>query len=448
MAGGTFVSGQEKTRPGFYTRYTGSGKVSVGLTNTGVIMLPLIDSKWGTKGDVINITSNLDDEQFFKLGYDLSHSAMLLVREALKEATTVLGYVLNTGSSASVTAGNLTLTLKQAGARGNDFYLIVKTNVISGFDVEVYVENTQIYKATGVATVADLPSSIWFTKTGTGALTATAKSQFAGGSSNAIVNSDITEFLSNCELYNFKTLAFPFDDSTLQAAFLSQIRYLRQEIGKNVIGVSANFDFDYPYIINVTNGVKLSNGTLLSAKQSVAWVAGARAAAGYLVDITHKQYVGAIDANPRLTNEQIIQGLKTGHFMFTTVVEGASTNPDENIKVRVEEDLNSFHTFTSDWGEDYTDNKFIATLDAIADLGSQLLVPNKYPNNVDGIKHAEQDMLNLLEDLEREGAIQGIDPETDVIADTVRSTGKSLYLTVGAQPVRTFKKYYVTIQTA
>lgn len=441
MAGGTFIPGQNKVRPGMYTRFVSGGLNEPKLNNLGVMILPL-QLKWGNAGDVIKVTNEGGLEALYQLGYDITHPTVLLVKEALKEAATVLVYNLTGGTKAKAVVGSLTFTATKAGERGNKLSLTIKTNPLGGKDILLYLEGSKIFEATGVTEISTVKSQ-WFTVSGSGSIDETAKTEFSTGTSTQMNNSDVINFLDNCELYNFKTMAFPFIESELHTALLSKLKYFRDEVGKNIVAVTSDFaTCDYPYIINVKNGVVLDGGTKLTASQATAWVAGARAAAGYTEDLTYKAYPGAVDANPRLKHSQIVDGLKTGQFIFSTQTDSNS----ERVKVVVEEDINTHHTFTEEWDESFTDNKVVAVLDAVIDLGSQILVPNVFPNHKDGIKLAQDRLISLLTTLQAQGALKNVDPDSDVVVDEEASKGKTMYATILTQPVRTFKKYFVTVK--
>lgn len=71
-------------------------------------------------------------------GYDPTDANILLVREALKRAKTLLIYRVNGGGAkASATVGGMTVTAKWGGTRGNDIKVAVITNVDDATKVDV-----------------------------------------------------------------------------------------------------------------------------------------------------------------------------------------------------------------------------------------------------------------------------------------------------------------------
>lgn len=82
--------------------------------------------------------------------------------------------------------------------------------------------------------------------------------------------------------------------------------------------------------------LSLLDGSTLSALDAVAWVAGATAGASIIQSNTYSAYEGAVDANPRLKNSQVIEALKKGQFVFV----------HDGVKVKVEQDINSLVSYS------------------------------------------------------------------------------------------------------
>src|SRR5690606_23146984 len=94
----------------------------------GIVSLPLT-LKWGAPKEIITIEAG--EDTFDKLGYPITAPELLLVREALKRARTLLLYRLNEGTKASATIANsdLKATAKYGGTRGNDITIVIEKNV-------------------------------------------------------------------------------------------------------------------------------------------------------------------------------------------------------------------------------------------------------------------------------------------------------------------------------
>src|SRR5690606_36902554 len=114
MAGGVWVA-QNKVRPGVYINIRSEAQPIGALGERGVatIALPL---SWGPSKQVVAIEAG--QNVFDVLGYDITAPQLLLVREALKRARTLLLYRLNDGDKATATIGTdnqMTVTAKYSG---------------------------------------------------------------------------------------------------------------------------------------------------------------------------------------------------------------------------------------------------------------------------------------------------------------------------------------------
>ena len=108
MAGGTWEK-QNKVRPGAYINVKSTGQVKVTESSKGVVTLPLVLDFGPDK--VIKIENEKDAAV---LGYELSDPKLLLVKEALKQAKTVLVYCVGGGTKSTAKEGGLTITAGNA----------------------------------------------------------------------------------------------------------------------------------------------------------------------------------------------------------------------------------------------------------------------------------------------------------------------------------------------
>ncbi|MEM5816499.1 MAG: phage tail sheath N-terminal beta-sandwich domain-containing protein, partial [Desulfitobacterium hafniense] len=142
MAAGTFTA-QNKVRPGVYINFKSEPQAAGTLGERGIVSMPLILS-WGEPGKIITIEAG--EDVFPKLGYSIMDAQLRLINEALKRAKTLLLYRLNAGTKAAVTVGNLTVTAKWGGARGNDIALVIQENIDdeTKFDVSTLVDGAEL----------------------------------------------------------------------------------------------------------------------------------------------------------------------------------------------------------------------------------------------------------------------------------------------------------------
>lgn len=439
MAGGTFDPLVGKVRPGTFINFRSTKQESKPLSERGIVLIPLLNADWGPHKEFITITQDAPDANFAKLGhsvYDINDN-MLLIREALKRARMVIVYRPTDGVKATATAAPLTVTAKYSGERGNDLRFVIATNPVSGKDFVLYLGTEKLFEVNGVTNVEDLPANDWVTFSGTGALATTAGTNLAGGSNGVQVNGDITDFLDDSEIVKWNSLAFPITDATLQAALKTKIKYFRESVGKYVKAVAPDFPADYEGIINVTNSVKLADGTELTKAQATAYVAALDAAAPNNKSNTYEKYDGAIDVVGKKNDEQSKASIKNGEFFFSIFED----------TVVVEYDINSLVTIIPPKGSDYKKNRVLRVFDTFAEALLNKFPPNKYDNSPDGWDLMEGDGKILLQEFADNRAIKNVDMDNDFLVDRVKSTGDQTFFRVGLEAVDSSDKLYFDIKT-
>lgn len=436
MAAGTWTT-QNKVRPGVYVNFKSEPQVTGALGDRGIVSLPLLLS-WGEPNQIISLEAG--EDTFVKLGYLIGDAKLLLVREALKRAKTLLLYRLNTGTKAAVITGNLTVTAKWGGLRGNDVSILIQENIDDGtkFDVTTLVDGAEVDLQT-VLNIAGLVANDWVVFSGTGALAETAGAPLVGGADGTITNQAYADYLAAVEIFDFNTVALPSTDEALKATFVAFCQRLRDTEGKKIQVVLENYPTaDYEGVISVKNGVILSNGITLTAAQATAWVAGATAGAQVNESLTYQAYDGAVDVAPRYTNAQIIAALQAGEFVFTA-------NDNQAI---VEQDINTLTTLSLEKGKQFAKNRVIRVLDGINNdfvrIFSDFYI-GQVSNNADGRNLLKTQCVKYMETLQGMDAVQNFDSQTDV---TVQAGNEldSVYIEAYTQPVDSIEKIYVKVQ--
>ncbi|MFS1025239.1 phage tail sheath family protein [Enterococcus casseliflavus] len=432
MAGGTWTT-QNKVRPGAYVNVRSNGNVGTSDSITGVVALPLA-LDFGPEGEVIEINVSSDLTRF---GYDLTHEKLLLLREALKQAATVLLYRVGSGGKAAAVEGSLSVTALYGGTRGNDISVISKENVnITGaFDVETYLEGRLIDSQTA-KTIGELSNNRLVSFTGEGELTAFSI-VLENGSNTAATANDYMTFFSKIQVYDFNTIALPVKDEVTKAAGASFINRMRNEEGKKCQLVVAGYAANSEAVINIKNGVVLSDGTLISPEQATAWVAGASAAAGVATSLTYKAYDGATDVTQRYLNSEIITSLQNGEFVFT----------EKRGSAVVEQDINSLRSFTTEKSRDFAKNRILRVLDDIANNSKKTFEDNfigKVNADQDGRELFKADRISYFNSLQGAGAITNFSAD-DVVVEAGNDKD-SIVLNVQVQPVDAMEKLYMTVQ--
>lgn len=254
---------------------------------------------------------------------------------------------------------------------------------------------------------------------------------------------DVNEALAALKTVQLNTLCYPYDDTTPatveanKAAIATWIAAMRDDEGVKCQAVLANYDADSEGIINVVQGIMLSDGTSLTAAQVTAWVAGATAGASITTSNTGMKYVGAVDVVNRMTKSEMESAVGDGEFIFKV---------DSAQNVTVVYDINSLTSVTAEKGKMFTKNRVIRTIDNIANDITSIFESNyvgKVNNNEDGralLKGALADYFTTLENME---AIQNF--ETNDVEVTAGNDSDAVLVTANIQPVDSVEKIYITV---
>ena len=203
---------------------------------------------------------------------------------------------------------------------------------------------------------------------------------------------------------------------------------LRDTEGRKIQAVLYNSaSSDYEGIISVKNSASM-----------VAWVAGATAGAAVNQSLTYTKYSGDIPINPIYTNSQIITALNAGEFVFTKNASG---------DVIVEQDINTFVSFTVDKSKTFRKNRPIRALDSIA-VDAKKIYENFYigkvDNNADGRNLLKNEIITYMNTLQGINAVKNFDAETDIVIAEGEDSDAVL-MGIFAQPVDAIEKVYVTV---
>ncbi|MEC2218839.1 phage tail sheath family protein [Bacillus subtilis] len=464
MNGGTFTVGKEKERAGIYFNFKTTAEDRVSVGERGTVALP-IASSWGEVKKFISISSIEDLNK--KVGLNIDDPSLLLLREAMKKASTVLLYRLTEGlrAQADISEG-VKATALYGGTKGNDIIIRITENVIdsSKVDVTTYLDQSEVDKQT-VSKAEELKANKLVEFTGKGDLTvsipltgtapedvsgdlpASSGIRLSGGTDKTPTNADYTAFLEAAETEYFDTIALPVEDNEqLKATFVAFIKRLRDNQGLKVQGVLSNYKGDHEGIINVTGGVLLEDGTEITPEKATAWVAGASAGATFNQSLTFVEYAGAVDVLTRLDNDQVIQRLTNGEFLFTY--------DSRDKSVSVEKDINSLTSLTAEKNKMFQKNKIVRVLDAINnDLTSQLkaLIKSRkasgsdVPATNDGLQFVKTLITQYLSVLQDNGGITNFDSENDITI-ALNSDRDGFLIDLAVQPVDAAEKFYFNVE--
>lgn len=440
VGGGTYTV-QNKILPGAYYKFRASGN-TVSMGTRGIAALP-VELSWGPENQIYSLAAGDFNQLALKeLGYDPTADELLLIREALKRAKALLIYRVNSGGTkAAATVGGLTVTARWGGTRGNDLKAAVLANAdnASNVDVVTYLDGAemdrQTVKKSGGA--ASLTANDYVTFNAPATMTAAAAVSLTGGANGTVNGSSYSAWLTALEVEDFNVLGYPGTDASTKALVAAFVQRLREDEGKYITGVLYQYTTaDSLGIISVKNGVKLSDGTVVSGDKAVAWVTGASAAADVNESLTNTPYDGAVDVDIKYTKSQFEAALKAGEFVFYA----------ENGKARVLSDINSRTSFGGGISEDWTSNRVIRVLDGWANdtariFGQQYL--GVETNSETGRSLFKADLVSLGKQYEAIDAISNFLPD-DVTVQ--QGNGKrDVAVFCALQPNDSMEKLYMAV---
>lgn len=249
--------------------------------------------------------------------------------------------------------------------------------------------------------------------------------------------------LSKLKTVQFNTLCYPYDGSEYTAnktAIVTWIEALRTYEGIKAQVVLANQAADKESIINVANGVVLSDGTTLTAAQATAWVAGVTAGAKVSQSNTGKIYDGAVDVAPRMTKSEMEAAITAGKFIF-------KVNSAQNVSAVY--DINSLVSTTVDKGQVFRKNRVIRTVDGINNDIAEIFESNfigKVSNNGDGRSILKSYLVNYFNELQSLSAVTNFSPED--ITVSAGNDSDAVVISCHIQPVDSVEKIYITVNLA
>ena len=224
------------------------------------------------------------------------------------------------------------------------------------------------------------------------------------------------------------------------SAFIAFIKRIAEENGQYAQLVVANATApDSRFVINVVSGVILDDGTTLTPAQTTWWVAGIQAGAKYNESLTYAAYPNAVAVSPVKTNSEIITALGEGAFVL---------NSDDGT-VRVETDINSLITYTSDIGKVFRKNRVMRLCNQIAnDIYAQFSANfiGIVNNNEIGRSRFKSVIVGYLLSIQANQGIQNFD--ADDVEVLPGEEIDAVVINLAITPVDSIEKIYLTIEVA
>jgi hypothetical protein len=428
MTGGYWET-QNKVRPGAYVNFETNDLVATGLDSTGPVVIPL-SLDWGETGKFIKVTSKTK----FKELFGKSLNDIVPIREAFKGTGQIIVYNLNgVGVKATATSGTFVGTAVHGGIDGNKIRVTVTVGLEGTSTVKTFYDTEQVDSQV-VADVAGLVSNAFVTFSGTLPVS-DATLTFASGTTVPSTNESYSNFAAGLDTQDFKVVAIGTDDATVKLLFTLKVKEWREQVGKNVSFVTNNYNAaDFEGVVSVLNGVVLEGNEVLTAKESLFFYAAAYANAG-TDSLTYTEYPGAIDAE-RKTHEEIVQALKDGHIVYTF----------NNDRVVVEQDINTYRSFTIEKNQDFRKNKLVRTMDIVSNNTQNVFSTffiGKVTNGDDGRDLFKQQLIKVvLDPLQKRGALEYVSEDISVVEGDEKD---AVLVSMGIKFNDAMEKLYMTV---
>lgn len=433
--GGTWLT-QNKVMPGTYINFTSLAKATAALSDRGIAAAPFT-LNWGPEGTVFEVTSGdfqKNSKAIFGYGYDAPE--MLALREIFCHATKVYCYRLGSGG---VKATNTYGTAKHPGTRGNDITIVIAANVDdeSAYDVSTLVGGS-VYETQTVAGASNLVDNdfVVFKKDAT--LKDEAGVPMTGGTNAANISGENHQaFLDKIESYAFNALCCPAADASVVTLYAKFAERVRDTIGSKFQVIAWQPAADYEGVIGVWNEATHGSIATVDKHALVYWVAGAQAGVAVNKSLTNTVYDGELIVDVEYTQAELEACIKAGKFMLHNV----------NGTVRVLEDINTLVTLNDEKGEIFQSNQTVRVCDQIAN-DVAVLFNTRYvgqvPNDASGRATLWNDIVKLVQELERIRAVEDFD--TDTVTVEVGDNKKAVLLTInGLNIVNAMSQLYMSV---
>lgn len=431
LGGGTFTA-QNKILPGSYINFVSLNKANAGLSDRGIVTMPLI-LDWGESDKVIEVTNSDFQKNALKLfGYDYSHDKMKGLRDLFLNARILYAFRLN---GDGVKASNTYATAKYAGTRGNDIKIIIQKNVDdeTKFDVKTVLDTIIVDEQT-VSKASELVDNDYVSYKTSATLAVTAGTAMTGGTNSEVNGTAYQKYLDKIESYTFNIMGVATAETTIKNLIVAFTKRMRDEVGAKFQAVLHDIAADYEGVINVINDVKADDN--FDKSSVIYFMAGIEANCAINKTCLNKIYTGEFEVNTDYTQSQLEDAIQAGKLVLHNV----------NNEVRILEDVNSLVTTSETKGDIFKNNQTIRVADQIAN-DIAVLFNTKYlgnvPNNESGrislwtdiVKHHTQlQDIGAIEDFTDENiTVEAGNTKTSVVINdviTVINAMSQLYMTV------------------
>ena len=236
----------------------------------------------------------------------------------------------------------------------------------------------------------------------------------------------------------WNTLACTAEVDDIKKSAADFIKVMRDDEGKYVQTVISNYNIpNFEGVISPMNSVAIE-GVPFTGTEIVSVVTGLTAGATIVDSNTGRVIAGADRIIPPMTNSEIIDAINQGYIVFS-----ANMNGD----IKIDQDINTYRTFTPEKNKNFRKNRIIRTLDEIGTTLEntwETMYLGRVNNDENGRSLFRGDCISYFNSLMAIGAIQEFNADTDVV---VRQ-GEDLDAVIAEywiMPVDSMEKLYGTV---
>lgn len=273
-------------------------------------------------------------------------------------------------------------------------------------------------------------------------ITPNAGAALSGGTNGTYTESDAyTEYLQLLTMAKYQVAACFSETAEIKRKMQTFIMSQRDDEGIYVQCVVVDYDgADSEGTINSISGCTI-NGEDYDKYDFVSIAAGMTAGARLNQSNTARQIIGATKIIGELDSTGIKKALQNGKFLLSASSSG---------KIKVEQDINSLHTFTADRDKNFSKNRVIRTLDEIGTTVKETwedTYMGKVDNNTMGRDLFKSDLVEYGNELARTSAIEEFDANDDISVKR-GNDADSVVVDWRIQPIDSMEKLYLTVIVA
>ena len=453
MPGGGIWTVQNKRRPGAYINFKSVPK-PVGILGDRGTVTAALPMSWGPEGKLIELygTDLLDGKSLAKVGCTAFDDSSLPFRMLLAGCYKALVYRANTGGDkasmqlVATADSEVSVFAKYSGSTGNRISVIIAEDkpAVGKSTIQVLVDGKSqesiIVSTDDAQGLIDITSDWIYFTVGEEAtdVPVTAGATLMGGTDGNIV-ADYSEYFNLITAKsNWQCVVIQSTDAALPPLTTAKIKSLRNELGRKVQAVVYNDNSadDEGIIATKGQGFKTATETV-TPELFLLWVASITAGSAVNQSNTARVIESATEIIGYIPENEIADLLNQGWFLLSYRQDGA---------VCVEQDINTFRTFTVDKNYAFSKNRAIRCLDEIGNVTALTFNVNyagKEDNNKVGRNTYKGELISMLDVLYDIGAIEAFDS-----ADVIVLPGEqidSVVVDIYVQPIDSMEKLYMTV---